>query len=508
VTTLQPPLDRVRFLLDGALHVVPPTAPTRTVLQYLREDLGRTGTKEGCAEGDCGACTVVLVERVVDADGERLRYRAVNACIQFVPALDGKALLTVESLKRGAALHPVQRALADAHGSQCGFCTPGFVMSLYALYKNDAAPDRRAINDAIAGNLCRCTGYRPIVAAASEMTALAAAQPADSRDWIGAPAGDASPALRASEADILAQLRSIARTEGVAFASAPGERDAGTFYSPRTRDELARLRVAHPDARLVAGSTDVGLWVTKQHRALGDVIYTGSVAELQAIRRGDAYADIGAAATITDVMGLLAAEYADFDELFRRYGSPPIRNAATLGGNIANGSPIGDSMPGLIALGSQLLLRRGTSTRQMPLEDFYLGYQKTALQPGEFVERIRVPRARGGHAFKTYKLSKRFDQDISAVCGAFAATIETGVVKTIRIAFGGMAATPKRALATEAALLGKPWNESTVRDGIAALATDYAPITDMRASADYRRLVAGNLLRKFHLETTGARACR
>lgn len=491
--------NAIRFLLGEELRTAYAVDPTRTVLQYLREDLGRTGTKEGCAEGDCGACTVVLAERVVDECGERLRYRAVNSCIQFVPTLDGKGLLTIETLRHGEALHPVQQAMVNCHGSQCGFCTPGFVMSLFALYKTDSSPDRTAINDALAGNLCRCTGYRPIVDAAQEMFALSKAIPSSARDWIAAPAGDTSEALHKSEADILAKLRSIERQAGTAFAS-----QGGTFYAPRTLAELADIRATVPDARIVAGSTDVGLWVTKQHRILGDMIYIGNVAQLTVIRRDATHVDIGAGAAITDVMPFLAKQYPDLKELFRRYGSPPIRNAATLGGNIANGSPIGDSMPSLIALGTRVVLRKGVSTRQLPLEDFYIGYQKNALQPGEFVERIRVPLARPELTFKTYKISKRFDQDMSAVCAAFAAIIDGGIVKSIRIAFGGMAATPKRATHAETALVGKPWNEATTRAGMAALTEDYAPISDMRGSDEYRCRVAANVLYKFFLETSGA----
>lgn len=488
----------IRFVLGGELRTEAVVDPTRTVLQYLREDLARTGTKEGCAEGDCGACTVVLVERVMENKEERLRYRAVNACIQFLPTLDGKALLTVEDLKR-RRLHPVQQAMAECHGSQCGFCTPGFIMSLFALYKNNPAPDRSSINDALAGNLCRCTGYRPIVDAAQKMYVLAEELPNAERDWIGASAEQSSEALRKSEAELLALLRSIEPKEGVSFTV--GDR---TFHAPRTLAELAELRVKRPDARIVAGSTDVGLWVTKQHQALSELLYIGNVSELKTITRSEKVIEIGAGVSITDAMPVLVRAYRDFDELFRRYGSPPIRNAATLGGNIVNGSPIGDSMPSLIVLGAKIVLRKGNATRELSLEDFYLAYQKTALQPGELLQSIRVPLAPPGLAFKTYKLSKRFDQDISALCAAFAGIIEDGTVKQIRVAFGGMAATPKRAPRTEAALLGKSWKEETVRAAMEALTSDYTPIDDMRASARYRSQAAAGLLYKFYLETSHA----
>jgi len=487
----------VRFLLDGEVRTVHDVAPTRTVLQHLREDLGRTGTKEGCAEGDCGACTVVLAELA----GRRVRYRAINSCIQFLPTLDGKALITVESLRdRGSgALHPVQQALADGHGSQCGFCTPGFVMSLFALYKTDPAPDRATVNDALAGNLCRCTGYRPIVDAASAMYGLGRAIPADAQGWIDGPAGSKSAAARAAEAALAKELSALRRRKGLALPHADG-----TFYSPRTSAELAGLRARLPDARLLAGGTDVGLWVTKQHRQLGDVIYIGNVSDLAVIEESDDAIAIGAAVTLTDAAAALVRRFPELDELWRRFASPPIRNAGTLVGNVANGSPIGDSMPPLIALGTRVVLRRGDAHRELALEDFYLAYQKTALAPGEFVERVVVPARRAGLAFAAYKISKRFDQDISAVCAAFALELDGGRIRFARAAFGGMAATPRRAAACEQTLTGREWNAETCEAAVTALARDFSPISDMRASAQYRSRVAQNLLRKFHLETSGA----
>jgi len=485
----------IRFLLDGEIRTVQDVAPTRTVLQYLREDLGRTGTKEGCAEGDCGACTVVLAELV----GRKVRYRAVNSCIQFLPTLDGTALITVESLGRArGALHPVQQALADGHGSQCGFCTPGFVMSLFALYKTDPAPDRAAVNDALAGNLCRCTGYRPIVDAASTMYTLGHAVPASEQGWMEGPAGSKSAAAKAAESRLAKQLSALRRRKGLALPHADG-----TFYAPRSSAELAALRVGLPDARLLAGGTDVGLWVTKQHRRLGDVIYVGNVSDLAMIEESDDAIVVGAAVTLTDAAAALVGRFPELDELWRRFASPPIRNAGTLAGNIANGSPIGDSMPPLVALGARVVLRRGDARRELALEDLYVTYQKTALEPGEFVERVVVPARRPGLAFAAYKISKRFDQDISAVCAAFALELDGRRVRSARVAFGGMAATPRRAAACEQALSSREWSAETCEAGVAALAQDYSPISDMRASAQYRLKVAQNLLRKFHLETSG-----
>jgi xanthine dehydrogenase small subunit len=491
----------IRYVLDGEIRSVSGLAPTRTVLQHLREDLGRTGTKEGCAEGDCGACTVVLAE----LDGRKVRYRAINSCIQFVPTLDGRALVTVESLKDRAtgALHPAQAAMAGGHGSQCGFCTPGFVMSLFALYKSAAAPDRGAVNDALAGNLCRCTGYRPIVDAAQAMYGLAEAIPPASQTWLTASARSRSRVAARSEFELAAKLKSLKRRRGLELPHA-----SGTFYSPRSAGELAALCERLPAARILAGGTDVGLWVTKQLRDLGNLIYLGNVADLQGVAVADGHLDIGAAVSLTDAFAPLESHYPELREVLRRFASPPIRNAGTLAGNVANGSPIGDSMPPLIALGAHVVLRKGAARRELPLEDLYLAYQKTALQPGEFVERVRVPVRQPGLTFATYKISKRFDQDISAVCAAFAITLVDGTIRSARVAFGGMAATPKRAAACEAALTGQPWNEATCERAAVALARDFTPLTDMRASAAYRAKVAQNLLRKFRLETSGALAAR
>jgi len=488
----------VRFVLDGEVVTLADVDPTRTVLEFLREDLGRTGTKEGCAEGDCGACTVVLGELA----GAEVRFRAVNACIRFLPTLDGKELFTVESLKRAdGTLHPVQQAMVDCHASQCGFCTPGFVMSLFALYKSAQRPSRAEIGDALAGNLCRCTGYRPIVDAAERMYANASDSRAGDAHWMScsfSSPGDRQPSR--GEQDMIERLRSIERRATLVLAK--GRR---RYYAPARLAELAELRVAHPDARLVAGGTDVGLWVTKQHRDLDEVIHVGDVAELAQVALTDTHVEIGAAASLTDAFAALVGHYPELDELFRRFASPPIRNAGTLGGNIANGSPIGDSMPALIALDTMLVLRNGARTRELPLDAFYVAYQKTALEPGEFVERIRVPRPDGTALVRSYKISKRFDQDISAVCGGYRIAVEDGVVRSARIAYGGVAAIPKRAPACERALVGRPWTEETVRAAMAALDRDYAPLTDMRASAAYRRLVTRNLLHRLWLETSGTR---
>ncbi len=472
--------NTLRFVAGGEIVTLADIDPTMTVLNYLREVAHRTGTKEGCAEGDCGACTIVFGE----LDGTRLRYRAVNACLLFLPALDGKQLITVEDLRApGGALHPVQRALVDLHGSQCGFCTPGFVMSLFALYKSERKPSRARIDDVLAGNLCRCTGYRPITDAARRMYLYGG------KDHFAA-----------AERKVVALLRSIRRRGTLALAGS-GRAAGRRYFAPTNLDAFADLVKSHPDAHILAGGTDLGLLVTKQHRDLQTVISAGGVAKLRTVRKVRGGIEIGAMATYTDAFDSIAAHYADFGELLRRLGSVQIRNAGTIGGNIANASPIGDTMPALMVLGATLTLRRGAGTRTLPLEAFFLGYRQTALKQGEFIQSVHLPAAAPGRRFAAYKISKRFDQDISGVLGAFGLELEGDEVGDIRIAFGGMAATPKRAVQCERALIGRAWNLANVESAARAMARDFAPIGDMRASADYRLMVAGNLLRKFFIET-------
>ena len=354
----------IRFVLDDEVVELRDVDPTRTVLQYLREDIGRKGSKEGCAEGDCGACTVVVAE--LNGDNS-LSYKAINSCIQFLPTLDGKQLITVESLSPpGTAMHPVQRAMVDAHASQCGFCTPGFVMSLYALFETQENPTRREIDDALAGNLCRCTGYRPIIAAARAMQ-------------------DGDRGNEIQKTDVLRSIQSD-RTLSI-------EHDGRQFYAPRTCDELATLRVNYKDATVLAGGTDVGLWVTKQHRQIDTIIYTGRVTDMTGVQVSDSHIDIGAGATLTDAIPAIVEHYPQLDELFLRFASPPIRNAGTLGGNIANGSPIGDSMAALMVVGTTLVLCCVTDkiAERLRSTRFYHDYMVNDLQPGEFIERIRIP---------------------------------------------------------------------------------------------------------------------
>ena len=480
----------IRFVLDGELIEIDDVDPTRTVLQFLREDLRRTGTKEGCAEGDCGACTVVLAE--LNREGDDIALRAINSCIQFLPTLDGKELITVESLAKDSRdLHPVQQAMVDCHGSQCGFCTPGFVMSLFALYKSNARPTRREIDDSLAGNLCRCTGYRPIVAAAKAMYEAAP----DSDNWLLQSCDE-----QKAPKDRIQRLQSLRRETSLELASR-----GRIFHAPQTADEFASLLHENPDATILAGGTDVGLWVTKQHRELDTVIYTGNVRELCELEVTDKSIRIGAAVSLSDAAPVIVEHYPLLEELFLRFASPPIRNAGTLGGNVANGSPIGDSMPALMVARTSLVLRSTEGSREVALENFYHDYMVNELRSGEFVESLHVPLPDPGVELRSYKISKRFDQDISAACAAFLLELDSDSdrVASIRIAFGGMAATISRAKQCEEALRGQRWNETSIEHAAQALAKDFAPISDMRASAEYRSQVARNFLQRLYLETRG-----
>lgn len=463
----------IQFLLNQSLKSESAIDPNTTVLNYLRRDLGRCGTKEGCASGDCGACTVVLAE----PDGEQLRYRSVNACLTFVSALHGKQLITVEDLKQQGKLHSVQQAMVDCHGSQCGFCTPGFVMSMFCLQKSGAAYQREQAQQALAGNLCRCTGYRPILAAAQQ----ACESP-----------GPDSFDLQQSET--LQRLRTIP-------AATPLETADNRCLLPQSLDELATLYQRHPQAKLLAGGTDLALEVTQRHQDIPLMIAIGQIEALKSVRQQGERLIIGAGATLSDLYPLLAHYHPAFGDLLARFASQQIRNQGTLGGNIANASPIGDGAPLLLALDAQLILRCGATQRELALNDFFLGYRQTALQPGEFIESIVLP-AGAPADFRAWKVSKRLEDDISAVCGAFNLTFEQGVIRSARVAFGGMAATPKRALLCEQQLLGQPWRRETLERAAQALAQDFTPLSDFRASSAYRLLVAQNLLRRYFIALT------
>lgn len=442
----------VSFTLNGAKVRLDDAAPTTTLLDWLRESRGLTGTKEGCNEGDCGACTVM----VTTSRGSQ----PLNACILFLPQIDGCHVTTVEGVSSpDGTLHPVQETMVDCHGSQCGFCTPGFVVSMAAAHlAGDTDHDT-----ALAGNLCRCTGYAPIIRAAK------AAE--------GAPV----PAH-------LKNLRDHLPDRGAAPTR---------YRQPKSSNDLAKVYAETPEATLIAGATDVGLWVTKQFRDLGAVIFLNRCDDLREISETETHWRIGAMATVADVECTLTPHFPSLGAMLRRYGSAQVRAAATLGGNIANGSPIGDGSPAMIALGAVLHLRHGQTRRAIPLEDFFLAYGKQDRAPGEFVEAIEVPKQ--PNTLHCYKLSKRFDQDISAVCGCLHLPVDGGFYGDVRLAFGGMAGTPARARRAEAALRGQPVSADTVQAAIDALEQDFTPLSDMRASASYRLHSARNmLLRAFH----------
>ncbi len=471
--------DTIQFLKGGKVVELEDVGPTETLLDYLRLRRRETGTKEGCGEGDCGACTVAL-GRLIDG---KLTYQPINACIQLLGMVDGAELVTVEDLFQDGRLHPVQKAMVELHGSQCGFCTPGFIMSLFTLYHAEgASKSRKTVTEWLAGNLCRCTGYRPIVDAALEACFDAAD---DTFSW------------RANETK--EKLQVLADSRDVFIG------DSNRFFSsPATLDGLAALYGQHPDATLVAGATDVGLWITKQMRDLPKMIWLGRIEGLDRVEVSPSGVLIGASATFEATEEAMTDIASDLGELWKRIGSKQVRASGTVGGNVANGSPIGDSPPALIALGATLELQSADGSRALPMEDFFIDYGKQDRQPGEFVTGLFVPRLSANHAFRCYKISKRFDQDISSVMAAFRFTIEEGTVLAARIAYGGMAATPKRAKGAEAALSGALLDDpATWGAAMQALLSDFTPLTDMRASAEYRMETARALLAKALMEVSG-----
>ena len=489
----------IRFYHRGEVVEIQGPHTTRSVLEWLREDAHCTGTKEGCNEGDCGACTVVIAELAQDGAKDAvggLQLQTVNACIQFLPSLNGKALFTVEDIKgqcagksacaskhADAGLHPVQQAMVDCHGSQCGFCTPGFVMSLWSTYEQHqqrgTQPTRQQLADELSGNLCRCTGYRPILDAAQHMATL--------------------PAMAVNEPQLLQKLELLALTS-------KGLEANFSYISPTTLPALLAARAAHPHAQVVAGCTDVGLWITKLHKQYAQILDVTRVAALRTVDTTPQHIRIGAAVTLTDAFAALTAQWPQLHRFATRFAGLPVRNAGTLGGNVANGSPIGDSMPLLIALRAQVVLASTRGERTLALEDLYTGYRQNAMAPDELLVHILVPRPADTERLAVYKVSKRFDDDISAVCLALNLDIAGGVVQRARIGAGGVAATPARARQAEAALQGQPWTEATVQRAALALQAELSPISDMRASGAYRSAVLGNLLQRYWLESQGQQA--
>ncbi len=497
-------INAVRFVLDGRVVHAEGKRRTTTVLDYLREELQRTGTKEGCAEGDCGACVVLVGE--LNAAGTAVDYKPVNSCMQLLPTLDGKSVKTVESLKReGGRLHPVQEAMVECHGSQCGFCTPGFVMSLAGLAQSCAnagqCASRQQVNDALSGNLCRCTGYKPIVDAALKACAQPAAELKinDSADL---------PLLR----EIAPKKQPSVNLEGELITEPVVRTKKGSeFVSPTTVDALAAYLAQHPSATILAGSTEIGLKVNKDFLRPSHIVNLGEVAELKRVSETAAGWHIGAALPLEAVMQLVASAYPDFAEVLRRFGSPPIRSTATLAGNIANGSPIGDTMPCLMALGAVLHLRRGNAKRIVALDAFYTGMKKSVLQAGEFITHIELPKPKAGQQFRAHKISKRFEQDISATCCALRFELAAGRMKNVRLAYNGMAPSPCRAPKLEAVLEGLGFDALEDLAALeaaldAAIAASFPARDGLRATWAYRSLVARNLVVQFVQDAADAAA--
>jgi xanthine dehydrogenase small subunit len=470
----------LRFLLNGQPCTEDGAPPSMTVLDWLRTRAHLTGTKEGCAEGDCGACTIALGRRV---DGS-LRLQAMNSCLMMLPQIDNCAVLTVEGLAAAdGALHPVQQALVDTDATQCGFCTPGFVMAMFAFHHGGEPADNAIIHDALAGNLCRCTGYRPIVAASRRL----ANGPADR---------------------FVAELPGLADALSALPACGEYRHGAQIFLMPRSLDALFAAMAQLPNAILLAGGTDLGLRVSKDREALPAVISVEAVEELRRIKADADAIEIGGAVTYTDALPHIDRHFPSFGRLVRRIGSRQIRNLGTIAGNLATASPIGDTIPCLIALDATVTLASRAGERVLPVDAFITGYRKTALVSGEVITAIRIPLLVAGGEFAAYKVCKRFDQDIATVVAGFRLERRGGKVETLRAAYGGMADRAMRARSLEAAVRGRPWAPAWLADVEALLARDFTPMTDHRGGAGYRLRAAAGLLRRFQLEAALAEPMR
>jgi len=470
----------ISFLLNQEKHTVSDIDPNTTVLDYLREHLQLTGTKEGCASGDCGACTVVISSPT--ANKKNIEYQSINSCISLLGTLHGKQLITIEHLQENQQLHPCQQTMVDCHASQCGFCTPGFVMSLFAYGKNCPVADRNSVISALGGNLCRCTGYRPIIDAALKV-----------RDSSGADQFE-----RQQESTLKDLITIEQQSDLIALSGANRQ-----FFAPTNADQLAELLLEYPGARLVGGGTDLSLELTQGLSNIDILISTGHVDDMKIVSENEQTITIGGAASFTAAESVLVSVYPDMQELLDRLGSKQIRNRGTLGGNIGNASPIADLPPVLIVLQAHLILRKGQQRRTVAVEDFYSSYKKTILQASEFIEQIVIPKHSEGDLLKIYKISKRFDDDISTSCAAIKVQREGNIVQAASIAYGGMAEIPKRASHCEQTLVGQPWTAESIEQAMCALEQDFKPISDFRASGAYRLAVSKNLLLRYFYETSG-----
>ena len=463
----------IKFVYQDQITEVRNPDPNETLLNYIRTKLKKTGTKEGCAEGGCGACTVVLAE----LKNNEINYKAINSCITFLPTLQGKQLILVEDLiSKDSSLHPVQQAMVDYHGSQCGFCTPGFVMSLFSMFKKHSKFEDDIIKDSIAGNLCRCTGYQPIIKAAKSLK---------NKDKI-----DHFTRNKKNTINLLKKINN----KSIAIYN-KGKK----YFAPRYVQELKKILKKNINSSLISGGTDLSLIVTKERKDINSVIYMNSISELNYIKNNNKYIEVGASTPLIELESYIRKYYPDFTQILKRYGSVQIRNVATVAGNIATASPIGDCLPLLISLNAQIVLQNLKKAKILFLDSFFISYRKTQLKKGQFIHSIRIPLFQN-NTFKAYKVSKRFDDDISSVCAAFNLEIVKNKVKNVRIAYGGLAAIPKRAINCEKILSNSSVTEEIIYKAKKALEKDFKPISDMRASGLYRMEVAKNLLEKCCVE--------